>query len=391
MRRSVLYIGGGKMRILIGDIFESDCRTLVNTVNCVGVMGKGIAKCFKERYPDMYKDYKRRCTCGVVRPGTPYLFDDILGTSILNFPTKDHWRSPSRLSYIREGLDWFCAHWDELGITSIAFPPLGCGNGGLNWREVGPIMYEKLKGLPIDIEIYAPYGTPLVQLGEECLANAPMAVGELCGDHVQTYNRAWDLILHVIAELDKSCSGPYVGRTIYQKICFMLWRLGVPLGFEFQRGDFGPYSPDAQAALTIFANSNRITERVVGQGHKMVRISPSESFVFDPIAFDERELLVARNVIDFFGKMKNTAQAEEFTTLLWCYDEQRKGGAGGLKNEEPKSISADSLVSSAIEWKPRWDSPEMKKSLCSQVFALMMEGWIDPSEVTYRLVPEELF
>lgn len=145
--------------VRIGNIFESNATTLVNAVNCVGVMGKGLALEFRRRYPEMFRDYAARCADGMVKPGVPYLYRDLLGTSILNFPTKDHWRESSRLSYITDGLGWFLQNYEELNMTSIAFPALGCGNGGLEWSLVGPIMYDHLRNLPMDIEIYAPYGT----------------------------------------------------------------------------------------------------------------------------------------------------------------------------------------------------------------------------------------
>ncbi len=142
------------MKVLIGSIFDSTMQTLVNTVNCVGVMGKGIALEFKKRFPDMFKEYVKLCEQKQVRPGQPYFYQDFFGTSILNFPTKDHWRSPSKLTYIINGLDWFVTNYQSYGIASIAFPPLGCENGGLSWDTVCPIMYEKLSQLPIEIEIW---------------------------------------------------------------------------------------------------------------------------------------------------------------------------------------------------------------------------------------------
>lgn len=147
------------MVIKIGNIFESKAKTLVNTINCVGVMGKGVALEFKKRYPLMYKEYVRLCEEGKIKPGEPYYYTDLTGTSIINFPTKEHWRSPSKLSYIRAGLDWIVKNYEELRLTSIAIPALGCGCGGLKWEIVGPVVYEKLKDIPLDIELYAPYGT----------------------------------------------------------------------------------------------------------------------------------------------------------------------------------------------------------------------------------------
>lgn len=142
------------MIVKIGNIFESNCATIVNTVNCVGVMGKGIALEFKKKYPEMFMEYVLKCDRGEVKTGVPYVYQNN-EISILNFPTKDHWRSPSRLSYVVDGLNWFIANYEKYGINSIAFPPLGCGNGGLSWSVVGPIMYQKLNKLPIYIEMYA--------------------------------------------------------------------------------------------------------------------------------------------------------------------------------------------------------------------------------------------
>lgn len=158
------------VKVLIGNIFESRAETIVNTVNCVGVMGKGIALEFKKRFPEMAKDYKKRCDAKNVLPGVPYMYTDLFGVSILNFPTKNHWRSPSRLEDVIRGLDIFLENCDEWGVESIAFPPLGCGNGGLDWAVVGPIMYQKLSKLGIEVELYAPFGTSHRELSEEFLS-----------------------------------------------------------------------------------------------------------------------------------------------------------------------------------------------------------------------------
>lgn len=164
------------MKILLGNIFDSKCSTLVNAVNCVGVMGKGIALEFKKRYPEMFREYQALCKDGKVKPGQPYLYRDASGISILSFPTKDHWRFPSKFSYVCDGLDWFVKYYQELGITSIAFPALGCGNGGLKWGDVGPEMYRKLKDLPIEIEIYAPFGASKEELSLDFMRSKSASV-----------------------------------------------------------------------------------------------------------------------------------------------------------------------------------------------------------------------
>lgn len=154
------------VKVIIGNIFESKMDVLVYAVNCVGVMGKGIASEFKKRYPVMFKEYKELCQQQLIKTGTLYPYYDNDKVKIINFPTKQHWRSPSKIEYIIDGLKWFINNYERLSIDSITFPPLGCGNGGLTWDCIGPIMYYYLKDLPIDIEIYAPYNTSLVQLSK---------------------------------------------------------------------------------------------------------------------------------------------------------------------------------------------------------------------------------
>lgn len=138
-----------------GNLFNSDCQTLVNTVNCVGVMGKGIALEFKKRYPKMYLTYKSLCSKNLLKIGTLQLYKKE-EQWILNFPTKLDWRDPSKLEYIKLGLEKFVETYKEKGITSIAFPKLGCNNGGLSWeKDVKPLMEEYLGNLEdIYIEIY---------------------------------------------------------------------------------------------------------------------------------------------------------------------------------------------------------------------------------------------
>jgi O-acetyl-ADP-ribose deacetylase (regulator of RNase III) len=109
-------------KALIGDLFASGVHTLVNPINCVGAMGKGVALEFKKRFPANFEDYAKRCECKQVRLGEPYPFRDLSGRLIVNFPTKDHWRSPARLSDIERGLDHFVRHFAEWRIESIAVP-----------------------------------------------------------------------------------------------------------------------------------------------------------------------------------------------------------------------------------------------------------------------------
>lgn len=139
---------------VVGDLFRSPVDVLVNTVNTVGVMGKGIAKKFKTIYPEMFKEYQRLCETKQLTIGKLWLYKTP-NKWILNFPTKTTWRMPSRIDYIESGLKAFVKGYAVNGITSVAFPALGCGNGELNWNnQVRPLMDKYLRWLPIDIFIY---------------------------------------------------------------------------------------------------------------------------------------------------------------------------------------------------------------------------------------------
>ena len=136
-----------------GDIFSSPSKIIVNTVNTVGVMGKGVALEFKKRYPDMFLSYKSLCDEKRLDVGKLVLWRNS-EKWVLLFPTKKHWRNPSKLEYIEQGLIKFVENWDKLGANSIAFPRLGCGNGGLNWDVVRPLMEKYLNPLPLQVLIY---------------------------------------------------------------------------------------------------------------------------------------------------------------------------------------------------------------------------------------------
>ena len=145
-----------------GDLFQSPAQVLVNTVNTVGVMGKGVAYEFKRLYPEMFDQYRNLCERGEFTVGMLWLYKSP-NKWVLNFPTKQHWRQPSKVEYIVSGLEKFVATYDELGIHSIAFPPLGCGNGQLDFEtQVRPVMERYLRNLPIEIFIYPDRNDPFV-------------------------------------------------------------------------------------------------------------------------------------------------------------------------------------------------------------------------------------
>lgn len=139
-----------------GDMFEVPVDVRINTVNCKGVMGAGVALAFKTRYPEMYKDYKKACSEGIVRPGAMYVWKNLLGDWIINFPTKRDWREPSRYEDILSGLDALRCYLKDFGPISVALPALGCGHGGLDWNQVSQMIKEKLSDLDAHIFVFEP-------------------------------------------------------------------------------------------------------------------------------------------------------------------------------------------------------------------------------------------
>lgn len=181
------------IKYIEGDIFKSPAQVIVNTVNTVGVMGKGIALSFKQRYPKMFEQYKKVCDKHQLTIGKLMLVYEA-DYWLLLFPTKESWRNPSKIEYIEKGLMKFVQTYADKGITSAAFPKLGCGNGGLDWKEVKPLMEKYLNKLPIDIYIYLD-GAPAP------LGGAPASLGGAPTDSVPEHQtRAKDMSFSGIKE-----------------------------------------------------------------------------------------------------------------------------------------------------------------------------------------------
>lgn len=356
-------------RALIGDMFESQAQALVNTVNCVGVMGKGVAEQFRKRYPAMFKDYKRRCEQKDVRLGEPYLYRDAFGSAIVNFPTKSHWRSASRLADIERGLDYLVAHVTEWGLTSVAMPPLGCGNGGLDWSEVGPLIYRKLHSLPLDVELYAPYGTPTQQLREEFLAAPSQMSLEGKGRTQAKMISEWVVLMEVLRELQEQSYANPVGRTIFQKICYVVTEMGVPTGFSFAKGTYGPFSEDVKRALHDLANRNWLYEEPLG---RMVVLRIGPAYEKDRRRFSQQISQYKKRIdktVDLFSRIKSTEQAEELTTVLYASRQLKQGNVSGTVEEQE-------IYDYILDWKKSWNSADKKDAVASAIRNLVVLGWM---------------
>jgi O-acetyl-ADP-ribose deacetylase (regulator of RNase III) len=253
-----------KVQVLEGDLFNSEAQTLVNTVNCVGVMGKGIALEFSTRFPAMYRDYVKRCADGNVQLGKPYLYSDLISKWIINFPTKQHWRSVSRLEDIVTGLEYLQEHFASWGVTSLAVPPLGSGNGGLEWSVVGPTLYRYLSRLPIPVELYAPRGTSPSQLTRAYLERDVAVDADALGVNTGRLNPAWIALVEILARITSTRYHWPVGRVMFQKVAYFATVFGIPTGLRYERASYGPFAAQLKPALTKLANNSIVTEQVRG-------------------------------------------------------------------------------------------------------------------------------
>lgn len=148
------------LKYVSGDFFDYQASIRINTVNCVGVMGAGVALAFKNRYPEMYKGYVSECEAGNLAPGRPWvwkgadMFSDEI--EIINLPTKKHWRNPSQYSYIEDGLKWLSRYLLDKAGSVVTLPALGCGHGGLEWAKVKELIEQYLSNVPAEILVFEP-------------------------------------------------------------------------------------------------------------------------------------------------------------------------------------------------------------------------------------------
>lgn len=356
------------MKIFIGDIFDSKAQTLVNTVNCVGIMGKGIAAEFKKRFPKMYKDYMVRCERKVIRPGEPYLYNNgMFFPQVVNFPTKNHWRAASRIEDIEKGLKILSKKYKDWNIKSIAIPPLGCGNGQLLWESVGPLIYKYTCEWSIPVEMYAPYGTPLYQLEIEFLLEGIKSKKTGSGMRIlNKLNPAWVALVEIVHCIEQQKYHMPVGRTIFQKIAFVATKLGLPTGLNYQRGSYGPYSPELDVVKKRLANAGLIQEKKLG---KMFRVLPGLNYDNARNKYQsniKRWDDIINKTADLFLRI-NTDRAEIVATVLFV--------EGNFNNKD--NISEQDVFNEVMKWKQRRRPPLDKVDVAETIRNLCILEWLN--------------
>ncbi len=294
-----------------GDILQADAEALVNTVNCVGVMGRGIALHFKHAYPANFKAYAAACKRGDVQPGRMFVYDteQMVPRWIINFPTKRHWRGKSRIEDIEAGMDALVNEIRARGISSVAIPPLGSGLGGLAWRDVRPVVESALADIPdVRAIVYEPGGGPqeaVVTPRPKMTAGRAALVG---------------LIRRYLAGMmDTSISLLEV-----HKLMYFLQVAGEPLKLRYVKAPYGPYAENLRHVLQA-VNGHLVAGYTPGGD------APTEKVTLLPGAVEEADSFLAEHpetskrfdrVGELVGGFETPFGLELLATTHWVADKE---------------------------------------------------------------------
>lgn len=265
------------LELVEGNLLEAPADALVNTVNTEGVMGKGIALQFAKKFPDMLAAYRSACKAGEVQPGRMHIYErqEMFGPRyVINFPTKRHWKSPSRMEDIAAGLDALAEEIRGLQIRSIAIPPLGCGNGGLKWDDVLPLIKAKLGALAnVKVLVYPPNGAPtageIVHKTERPEMNPSRAI-------VMRIWRQYFALGYQLTLLE------------VHKLLYFLQAAGEPLRLRFEKQTYGPYADNLRHLLHRFEGHFTL-------GFADGRNKPDTEITLQPTAIKEADEFLAQH------------------------------------------------------------------------------------------------
>ncbi len=341
-----------------GNILEADAEALVNTVNCVGVMGKGIALQFKQAYPDNFRRYQKACKAEEVQPGRMFVWPTGLMVNpkyVINFPTKRHWRGKSRLDDVEAGLGALIEEVRRLKIESIAIPPLGCGLGGLDWADVGPRITAAFAVMPeIRVLLFAPAGAPKVEA-------MPVAT------ETPKMTRARALFVKLI---EKYCVPGYrLSLLEIQKLAYFLQEAGEPLRLNFVKHNYGPYAE----------NLNHVLQRI--EGHFIRGYgdrSKGAKIRLLPTATQEAEAFLAADAeaesrLDRIGRLIDGFETPYGMELLATVHWVAKNAAEIARDDEM-------IIKGVQDWSQRKKARFQPDHVCKAAKRLRDQNWLLASD-----------
>lgn len=336
-----------------GNLLHARADALVNTVNCVGVMGKGIALQFKQAFPAMYKAYRKACDAGQVVPGQMHVYS--LGSLmppryIINFPTKRHWRSKSRMGDIDDGLVDLARVVRELGLRSIAVPPLGSGNGGLNWAEVRPRIVAAFADQPgVEVLVYEPRGEPVGASRRKGPAKPKLTLARALFIRLMQEYKVPD---YSLTQLE------------IQKLAYFLQEAGQPLRLEFAAHIYGPYAHNLNHVLRVLEGHFLEGAIDTRPGTEVRLLAGAEEAAFAFLAGHDAELERLKRVGDLIEGFETPYGMELLATVHW------------LLREDP-SLREDpaTMVVRVREWNERKAALMNPRHIEVALSRLVEQGW----------------
>jgi len=344
------------LRYQTGDILAADAEALVNTVNCVGVMGRGIALQFKRAFPENFKAYEAACRRGELEPGRMFVFETgELGNPryIINFPTKRHWRGKSRVADIDAGLAALCDELRHRGIRSVAMPPLGTGLGGLNWSDVRARIEATVGQLEeLDVLVFAPDGAPAAD--RMVRPDGPS----------MTPGRA-----ALIGLMDRYLRGvldPFVTLVEVHKLMYFMQEAGEPLKLRYQEAQYGPYAENLRHVLKAIDGHMVMGYADGGDApDKELQIVPGA--VEDAMAYLEHQPATRTHfdrVVDLVTGFETPLGMELLATVHWAATQR-------------EISDFESLVQTVYAWNAR-KADFSRRQIEAAYRALVQKGWLAP-------------
>jgi len=337
-----------------GNLIKADAEALVNTVNCVGVIGKGIALQFKQAFPDNFQQYKQACDAGSIKSGGVFVVHTGSRQNpvyIINFPTKYHWKGKSRLEDIKSGLQSLLEQVRLLGIESIAVPPLGCGNGGLDWADVKPLIQDAFAELPdVKVLLFEP-------------GSAPEADSMPVATRTPKMNRTRALLIKL---LERYSEAVYKTSLLeVQKLLYFLQAAGEPLKLDYLRAKYGPYAEKVNFILQALDG-----HYIRGYGDR----SGQAAIYLLPEAVEPATSLLADKADAIERLERVSALIEGFETL---YGMELLATVHWVAHEEKQAATdVNAAIASVGAWSPRKQDLFTPEHIRKAWERLQDEGWL---------------